>query len=51
MPLEERVSRWRALTLKVEIESAAAWCRDFLAELSRARTQISMPAELPDLSG
>jgi trehalose 6-phosphate synthase len=51
MPLEERTSRWRALMMKVEAESAAAWCRNFLAELAEARTQVSAPSYSPDLSG
>ncbi|MGE3831283.1 MAG: trehalose-6-phosphate synthase, partial [Parvibaculaceae bacterium] len=51
MPHEERAERWRSLMVKVERESAAAWCRDFLAALSEARTQVSPPAEQPDLSG
>ena len=49
MPLDERVSRWRALMTKVERESAAAWCRDFLAALTpanvahQARPAIMIP--------
>jgi trehalose 6-phosphate synthase len=51
MSHDERVSRWRALMVKVETESAAAWCRDFIAALSEARTQVSAPVAQPDLSG
>jgi trehalose 6-phosphate synthase len=44
MPLDERVSRWRALMTKVEKESAAAWCRDFLAALTPANVPSARSA-------
>jgi trehalose 6-phosphate synthase len=34
MPKEERQARWRSLMDRIEQDSAAAWCRRFLARLN-----------------
>lgn len=45
MPGEERRSRWEALYATVNRDSAAAWCRRFLEELSARAPSREKPAE------
>ena len=51
MPREERINRWRALMVKVEQDSAAAWCNAFLAALSVARLHVAPGSTSPRMSG